>query len=252
MSIIQGVLQGVNPGVGSAALPTSALTWMQHPTLSALPVPTSLYTCQDASGGLADAIGGLNLSESGSPTYQQTGLNGRYAVGCTGSDLFVAGANTVWDLDGSTSLTMLALVHHGATTATERGVFGKKAGAADSAAGYSVNFRVSGKQHRARVADGTNGVSSNELTNQDLSWSTPGLVVDRSGDNLIMFNEDGNDTDSISSVTGSESNTEVFALGGGAGAVPQNLLFAYFLVWFDTPLSTAQLDIGSAALLAGT
>lgn len=108
--------------------PASSSEWTALRTAAGLSVanPNSLWLAQEASGNLADSIGSVTLTASGSPTYQQTvtGWSRKAVAAADGSsDRFTAGAG-VGPNPTTTSQTWLAILAMPAVNASTRVVWG--------------------------------------------------------------------------------------------------------------------------------
>jgi PKD repeat protein len=91
--------------VAARRFPASLGEWVFYfPTV---PVPTAIFTCQEANGNLADGMGGPSLIAAGSPLYHQSGDPlGRYSVGsAAAADGFRMASNTNFDVSAIRSLS---------------------------------------------------------------------------------------------------------------------------------------------------
>lgn len=109
------------------AVPASSAEWSAFISAAGLSVsaPSYLHLCQEASGNLADTIGGLTLTANGSPAYQQA-VAGWTRLGVKGDALTANQRfrNITAPNPSTTSMAMFAYVAVGALDATVRSVLG--------------------------------------------------------------------------------------------------------------------------------
>ncbi len=236
MSIVQGVLQGINPG-GSLSIPTTPLEWLQNfPTIAA---PTSAYGCQDASGGLEDMFGANDCTAVGTVQYEKAGYNGRLAVQMDVNEGFEVPTASVMDPDGSTDMTAWALMYL-PTPASTRAAFGKRGGTNNP--GYSLRITTAGYMHADADPGAAAGVADSLESDHGSSWKHVALVLDRVADELRIETELGTLVLDISTL-GSLSTTAEFRWGtmDGVSGTGAGTLMSYAAFWDGTALTREEL-----------
>jgi hypothetical protein len=188
---------------------------------------SSLWQCDEVSGTLADAIGGVTLTAASSPTYRNAGaFPGDYAVGFDStSDRFEAASSTSYDLDASTSLAVYACIK---IASGSDGYFVGKV-----AAGASWVLRNLDPNDHILVAlvgggsmSATVAVAHNDGLYHDIL-----MTIDRTNQRAQVFTDLGSSSAADITSVGSMANAQVMHLGATAtasAATPHSLAFLAF------------------------
>lgn len=184
----------------------------------------SIWQCDEASGNLADRVGGVSLVPSTSPTYQNRGPFGGglgLAVGFDAgeTDVFLAASSTPYNLAANSSLG-LYIVFKGVDI-TNRNFFGK----VSASTGYAIQGEVGKMQ--SFVADGTASVINIVNANHDDDkWHDALYCIDREGQIGQLFTDLGQSTpDDISGVA-SPSNGGTIRIGAFTNVFNLKVAFA--------------------------
>lgn len=213
------------PPVAAVAVDQDATSGIYVPSTAAqftalgITAPQHLYLCQEASGDLADSIGGVTWVANASPTYQQavTGWTRKAVRTGNGSvgQRFTAGSG-VGPSPGSTSVAILAYVDITASTAS-RWVMGMGASATDCGA-YVTSAGILGTQV----------ISTNNTATSDAR--TGGvrpilLVFDRAGTLVKLFSDQDAHSGTYSASVG-DGQKGIGAFDGDLNAAGADYLWA--------------------------
>jgi hypothetical protein len=235
-----GLKVGLNNLFGDR-YPSNAAEWLSY--FPGITTPSSIWTLQEASGTLADAIGGITLTSVSSVSYRQTGdPSGRYSVSFDNvSARFSAASNATYDLNASTSLTALFRAYIPATAAAG-GFIGKRQ-ASVNLEGYAVNMIATSSYltafcdpGAAAQATATVSVAADTATYIDVM-----IVIDRGSNTVKQYSPFGTASASIAAI-GTLTNTGVFSLGAMSGAASAivGTKMSYAAVWYGTALTQAN------------
>lgn len=235
--IKQGIRQGIN-GHWSNYFPLTTGEWTsQFPGITA---PTNIWGCGEASGTLADSVGGITLTSSGTVTYRETGDPlGRPAIGLGGTTArFSAASSASLDLDDVTSLSIFIRAYFPATAAATA-VVGKR-NSSGNLEGYAMTLRVTDSFPQSFVDFGA-GATINAIVSvaaDDAVFRDYLIVVDRTSQLVVLRSGLGDQTASIATAT-TLTNTGLFSIGQMAGAT--NALagtkVSYCAAWVGTVIS---------------
>lgn len=238
-----GLLTGLGTSLYSAgrSFPASAAQWASaFPSITA---PTAIYTCQESSGDLIDRIGSVDLSSSGTVTYQRPGDPlGRKAVRFTGSSYFAAASSTSFDIDETQDLTIwwrVSVPDNGATQVT---IGGKRGGAGSP--GYAVNILATTGKASAIIDGGTpiaTEVGDDDIANS--SWYDICFSLNRTSELIYLFvNESDSPSPADTSSVTTPANSGNYSLGQIAGItnVQAGTLLSYNAIWVDTAITYSE------------
>lgn len=192
-------------------------------TALGITAPSHLWLCQEAAGNLADSIGGMTLTASGSPTYQQA-VSGwsRKGVGFTVTlnQRFSAAAGVGPD-PGSVSTLWLAYVAVIGAQGGNRDIFGPNNTAGGTAAKVQTTTtpRVRGS-FAGTVASGTSDPTATGLQPMVIK-------VDRTNSTAVVYTGQEKITGTYSAII-SESTAKGF---GSSGSTSFGGLIAYSALW---------------------
>ena len=221
------------------AIPISLEHWSRLlPTVTA---PDFMTPFQDPSTQATDVIGGNHLDViSGSPEFRFSTELGLYTLRCNGSSESLRMTSTTFgDSDAATSISLLAFVSL-ENPGGSRAIVNKR-----GAVGYEVRVDVGGVGLLAALSDGTTTPTA-QLANDHRGRRFPLiLVIDRSGDTMVLETDLGSDSRDIAAV-GSAATPEAFGVGSFSGLVLTDAIFHLAALWTGHALTAAE----RAALVA--
>ncbi len=177
----------------------------------------SAWLCDEASGNLADAFGGITLTAGTTPTYSNAGAisGGRdLAVGFDAStqDRFTAASVATYDLSDVTSLALYLCLHpSGNTNHNNAGKFQAGAGA------WGTSLEVGGGITAATVDAIPTVATTTVNADHRGAFRDVLMVIDRTGQRLQLFTSLGTSTAVNITGIGSLTNAASFYLGGPPG-----------------------------------
>lgn len=169
--------------------PSSTTQWNNFRTFKGLNMasPQHLRLCQESSGNLADSIGGVTWTATGTPTYSQaiTGQT-RVGVSCSGdgvADRFAAAAG-VGPNPSTTSILTLAFIRFPATPAATRSLLG-----------YNLTSTTNSTRVQHLITTGlmrlqTVSVNADSAGSVSSETHAVALRLDRTNDRTLAYNND--------------------------------------------------------------
>lgn len=208
------------------------------PSLNA---PVAIYTCGEAASPLADGVGVIDLAQSNTPLFQQAGDPlGRLGVGLdAGTDAFLAGAASSFDIGVGDDLALLVRFSSPAVGGAARGIVGKRQSSGGN--GYGIDLTATGLL-RATVDSGAVQVGTNIAApaHDDGTFHDAFLSIDRAANTITVGSELGSNSASIAAVL-TPTSTQLFRLlGDGAANAIAGMVVTYLAI-FDNPFTAADL-----------
>jgi hypothetical protein len=191
----------------------------------------SAWLCDEASGNLSDAFGGVTLTAGSTPTYRNAGVVRSaatdFAVGFnSANDRFEAASSATFDLGASDSLALFL-----SFSAEVGGGFTPMAGKVVGASPY-WGFLMNASGHLViDLFDGVDNVTNTYATNHGDSLPHDVLfIIDRDGPRSQIFTEQGSSTATNIAAIGSMANAKTFHLGGTSAFSTPTYRLAYAAV----------------------
>ncbi len=212
-------------------------------TLLGITTPGHSYGCQEASGNLADSIGGMTLTAAGSPGYQQTMPTGWACKGVSftevSSQKFGVGSGTGPDPSSTSVMYLIYAVCDNGSPAATRTLMG-----CGTTLGLEHNAtdRLLGDNVTVTATDATTLPGADALVHPMV------LVHDRTNSTFTIYTDEAKTTGTYNA-TALDGNK---GIGGAFAAVTTSFhgKICYFLIWSgaDAELNSTQVKARLTAL----
>lgn len=205
------------------ATPASSAEWSALIASAGLAVstPNYLHLCQEASGNLADTIGGLTLTANGTPAYQQAVAGwtrlGVKGDGLTANQRFRSAAAPN---PSTTSMAILAFVALGTQTASVQALMSVGAVSDTMVSAYLNGAPAVG---RLRYRESANITDTTTATDYQARVTPIMLLIDHTGTRARLYT----DLEKVSPTYGLPSTVTAYCLGADSGTwAPSTILYS--------------------------
>ena len=244
MSLVSGLGVSLNPNLLSGLNARGGVTLLSYlnfstPVNQSLPetaaelasrlgdatcTPSSIFTCQEISGDLADSVGSQVLEDTGVTPV----LRDRVAVGIDDGSGYIGrkcqefqeGVNQKFTADNTTFMDVgtdnsvaVLVVFRMQVGATTRQILTKRAGGA----GWYLRAEGGNGRLTGFVFDGVGAPSAGSTENlADGAWHYAVIKIDRTAETLTAFDDKGTSSATDISAAGTLSNAAAFSVGRGS------------------------------------